>query len=298
MRRAQTSRGRLLERLWPSLLAAPAALLWLAFLLGPLGLLVRLSLCHSDPGRDFYQPGTWTLHSYRELAGEVYFRQVLGFTLLLGVAVTLLTLLLAYPLALFIHGLRPRGRALALTAAVLPKFAGVLVVVFGLKLLLSNDGPVNRLLLLLGVVGQPLPLGRNLAGVVIGETWLLLPYAVLILVAALARIDPDLVPAARGLGATPWQAFRRITLPQSVPGLLVAGELTLLWSLGALVGPLLLGSPQQRTLAVEVQRQALEYSDWPRAAATAVVMLLALAACLALGRLATGWLRRADEVGP
>jgi ABC-type spermidine/putrescine transport system permease subunit I len=277
------------------LLALPGIVLLVAFLLGPLLLLVRISLCENEAGRGFYQPGTWTLHNYRELAEEGYFRQVVGFTVLLGLGVTSVTLAVAYPLALFIHALRSRGRLLALTVVVVPKFASVLMVVYGLKLLLSNTGPINHLLLALGVVPEPLVLSQNVIGVVIAETWLLLPYAVLILVTALDRIDPNLVPAARGLGASPWRAFWRITVPGSLPGFLVAGQLTLLWSLGALVGPLLLGSPQERTLALEIHRQAFEYGNWSRAAATAVLMMLTFALCLTTVMFTTNLMHRRGD---
>src|SRR5262249_11515686 len=132
------SRGHFEWRVW--LLSAPAALLLLGFFLAPLMLLFRVSF-YEGGGRSgfgiggFYKPGTWTADTYRVLLGESYFRHVLGFTLFLGVAVTLLTLLVAYPLALYIHRLPSRWKSLALTTVVLPKLASVLVVIYGLKLL-------------------------------------------------------------------------------------------------------------------------------------------------------------------
>jgi ABC-type spermidine/putrescine transport system permease subunit I len=252
------------------LLIAPAVLLLVVFFAGPLLLLFRVSLFAPAGSRGFYQPGTWTAGNYAALFTDSYFREVLTFTLLLAPGITLVVLFIAYLLALFIHGLPPRQKSLALAAVVLPKLASMLVAVCGLQALLSGSGPVNGLLLALGVA-EPLPLTRNLAGVVIGETYLLLPYAVLLLVVALGRIDPALGAAARGLGASPWQTFRRVTLPLLLPGLAAAGQLTLIWALGAFVGPLLLGGPGQITLAVEVQRQAVENNRWPASAAVAVV---------------------------
>jgi len=273
----------------PWLLSAPAVLLLLAFFLVPLLLLLRVSL-YEGGGRSgfgiggFYQPGTWTMQTYTTLLDETYFREVLAFTLFLGVSVTLLTLLVAYPLALYVHGLPARWKALALTAAVLPKLANVLVIIYGLKLLLGSSGPINETLVALGIVTEPLMLFHNLTGVLIGEVYLILPYALLVLVAALDRIDPNLVPAARGLGASGWSSFWRITLPLSMPGISLAALLCLIWALGAFVAPVLLGSPNEITLAVEVQRQTFENINWPRGAATAVLMLLTLCACLAFYR--------------
>jgi ABC-type spermidine/putrescine transport system permease subunit I len=263
-----------------ALLAAPAVLL-LGLLAWPLLLLLRVSLFAEAGASGFYTPGTWTLASYRSLLADRYTYEVLFFTVRLGVGVTLVVLLASYPLALFIHGLGPRWKAAALAAVVLPKLASVLVVLYGLQLLLSSAGPVNGLLLALGVVHEPVMLYRNLAGVVIGEAYLIVPYAVLVLVAALGRVEPEWLLAARGLGASPWQAFCRVTWPLSRPGLFLAAQLSLIWALGALLGPVLLGGPQQTTLAVEVQKQAFERNNWPRGAATAVLLGLTLVACLA-----------------
>lgn len=275
-----------------SLLAAPAVTLLGLFFFGPMVLLFRVSFYEDAGGQGFYRPNTWTLAHYGQAAGDPYFRDVLIFTVLLGAAITLLTMLIAYPLALFIHSLAPRGKIVALTAVVLPKLASVLVVIYGLKYLLSNVGPVNGFLLALGAVQAPVPLLHNLTGVLIGEIYLILPYAILVLVGGLHRIDPLLAAAARGLGASSWQAFRRVTLPLSLPAALLAGQISLIWALGALLGPMLLGGPEQTTLAVEVQRQALERNDWPQGAVAAVAMLAALAICLALYALPARLLRR------
>jgi ABC-type spermidine/putrescine transport system permease subunit I len=255
--------------------------LLVGFFLGPLLLLVRVSLYESGGGAGFYRPDTWSAAAYSELLGESFGRGVIGFTVALGFAVAALSVLIGYPLALFIHTLPRRAKALALAAVILPKLANVFVVLYGVNLLLGNAGPVNRSLLWLGLTSAPVPLTHNLVGVLIGETYLILPYAVLVLVPAFDRIDPALTAAARGLGAGPWTAFRRVTLPLSLPGVAVAGQLCLIWALGAFVGPILLGNPDQATLAVLVPDRGIERSDWPRAAATAVLSLVTIAVCVA-----------------
>jgi ABC-type spermidine/putrescine transport system permease subunit I len=192
---------------------------------------------------------------------------------------TLLTLVIAYPLALFIHSLHGRLRAAAVMAVLVPKLANVLVIIYGLQFLLSSAGPINRVLLGLGMLHEPVMLYRNRVGMIVGEVYLLLPYAILVLLAGLSRIDPFLAQAARGLGASRWQAFRRVTWPLSLPGVMAAGQLILVWALAAILGPVFLGSPRETTLAVEIERQALEYGAWPRAAATAVLLVGTIAAC-------------------
>jgi ABC-type spermidine/putrescine transport system permease subunit I len=115
---------------------------------------------------------------------------------------------------------------------------------------------------------------------------------VLVLVAAAERIDPDYVRAARALGASRARAFWTVTFPLSLPGIALAATISFLWALGAFVSPYLLGSPEEITLAVEVQRQAFENVNWPRAAATAVLMLALLGA--SAGALHVLALRRAE----
>jgi ABC-type spermidine/putrescine transport system permease subunit I len=260
----------------PYLLSAAAGVLLVGFLAGPLALLLRVSLYEPARGRGFYEPGTWSASSYREILADPSFPEILRFTIGAGLGITLLTLLIAYPMALFIHSLPPRRKSIAVALVLLPKFCNLLVLVYGLQLILSSAGPISWLVVTVGLSDEPVLLYRNLTGMVIGETYLLLPYAILILLIGLLRIDPSLVSAARGLGATRWQAFWRVTWPLSLPGLVAAGQLTLLWASGAILGPLLLGGPQELTLGVEVQRQALENQRWPRAAATAVVLAILL----------------------
>jgi ABC-type spermidine/putrescine transport system permease subunit I len=276
-------------------LPAPALLLLLAFLAGPFLLLLRLGFGTPAADRGFSPAGAWTIENYTALLTDPYSRQVLVFTLLFGLGVTALVLVLAVPLSVFVHALPPRQKTVALAAIVLPKLASMLVVVYGLQAMLSNSGIVNQTLQAIGFIKQPMRLSRNLFGAVLGETYLLLPYAVLVLVVSLGRIDPHLFSAARGLGASPWQAFRRVTLPLLAPGLAVAAQLTLAWALGAFVGPLLLGSPSEWTLSVEVQRQTIENNRWPQAAATAGLLLLVVVLLLAASGLFLRLLTKRSE---
>src|SRR5262249_40743283 len=116
--------------------------------------------------------------------------------------------------------------------------------------------------------------------------------AVLVLVAAFDRIDPDLARAARGLGASRARVFWRVTFPLSLPGVALAATISFIWALGAFVSPYLLGSPDEITLAVDVQRQAFENVTWPRAAATAVAMLMLLTVSASLLQAAVALARR------
>ncbi|MBY0232726.1 MAG: ABC transporter permease subunit [Gemmataceae bacterium] len=245
------------------LLASPAVALVLGLLVGPLAMLVRLSFAERAPGRGFYVPGTWTLANFD--GGAL---RLAGATLLFAALVALLSLAVAYPLAMWLRRLSPILRRIALACVLMPKLASALAVLFGLMQLLSASGPFG------------LTLSHSLLGAVLAEALLVLPYAVLVLHLQLSAIDPSLEEAARGLGASPWQVFRRVTLPLSLPGLLLAAQLSLLWGIGAFLGPMLLGGPREATLGSESYRQWFELSRWPRAAALATLLLLLSALAL------------------
>ena len=248
-----------MTRTSPLLLSAPALALLGGFVLAPLVLLLRVSLCELPAGRGFYAPDTFTLQNYTRLF-DPHHLSIIAFTVGFAIAVAGVSLTVGYPLALFIRGRADRWQSLAVGLVLIPKGAGTLAVLFGLQRLLP----------------------RGVVSAVLTEAYLIVPYAVLVLVVQLRGIDPTLLAAARGLGANRWQTFRRVTLPLSWPGIILASELGLAWGVGAFAGPSFLGGPDEMTLSVEVQRQAFEYGRWPQAAADAVglavLALLVLAA--------------------
>ena len=286
-------RDRALRRL----LAWPALAFVAVFFALPMLLLVRVSLYEGGGRSGFgigglYRPGTWAIDAYRQLLGDGYFVELLRFTLGFGLCAAALSVLLGFGLALLIVRLPPWVRLAALCAVFLPKLANVLVIVYGLVLLLGDYGPVNGLLAPLHGSASPLPLLHNFTGALIGETYLILPYAVLLLVATLDRVPPMLVPAARGLGAGSAQAFWRITLPLCGPGIATTFLLCLIFGIGAYVAPAILGSPDEFTLSVDIQRQAFENVNWPRAAAESVMMLVCVAVLCSSYGLGVALLRR------
>jgi ABC-type spermidine/putrescine transport system permease subunit I len=265
------------------LLSLPGLAFLLVFFALPLLVLLRVSVFEGGGrsgfgigGGGFYKPGTWSLEAYRGLFADAYFSDVLRFTIRFGLHAALLSVLLGFVLALLISRLQGWQRGLALGLVFLPKLANVLVMVYGLQLLLGDIGPVNRLLAALHTGVDALPLLHGYTGALIGEVYLVLPYAVLLLVATLDRIDPLLRPAARGLGAGTLQTFCRVTLPLALPGLSTTLVLCAVFGFGAFVSPYVLGSPDEFTLSIDIQRQAFENLNWPRAAAEAVMMLVTL----------------------
>jgi ABC-type spermidine/putrescine transport system permease subunit I len=230
----------------------------------PLGWLLRLSLYSRGAAAGerqfdvlFYQPGTWTLENYARVFTDWFYVRTLLFTVGLGLAVTAVTVTVGYVLAYAVYRSGPRGKAALLALIVLPKFANVIVFVYGLKILFGASGLV--------------PVGA-------GEVWMLVPYAALTIAAALASVPPQLVEAARGLGASAASAFWSVTFRLSLPGTAAATILTLLWSMGAFLSPYLLGTPDQYTVSVLVDRETNSDLNWAMAAALNVVLMAIVAA--------------------
>jgi len=152
--------------------------------------------------------------------------------------------------------------------------------------LLGRNGVVIQLLLGAGLVARPLPLLYNLLGVVIGMTYVLLPYMVLTLYAAMKGIDPSLLRAARGLGAGRFYAFRRVYLPLSLHGIVSGSLIVLIVSIGFFITPALMGGAGDVTVAMLVERAIEILIDWPSAAIMSLVLLAATLVLYALyGRL-------------
>jgi len=261
-----------------SLWGIPALALLLFFFVVPLIALAHATLQGTAPAGG---ANTGLVHIQQLLADRLLW-ELLGFTFALAAALTVICLSLGYALALFLWGLKGRWKAAAVFALLVPKLSNILITAYGLKLMLGEAGPVNRVLLFSGMIGAPVQLVHNRIGVLISETCFILPYTVLILWITLERLDGELLSAAQGLGASPWHVFRRVTFPLSRPGLVVAAIVTAVWGLGAYVGPVLFGSPQELTLAVDIQRQAFENQDWPRAAFEALLLLAILGAIVVL----------------
>ncbi len=266
----------------PWLLLAPCLASLALFFAIPLAWLVRASLYERGAGiGGFYVPGSLSFAQYATILGDPYFHRIGLATLRLGLIVTLATMLLAYPLAVYLWRAGPRLKSSALLAILLPKLTNLLVAMYGVLVLLANAGPINRLLLASGVVDEPVPMFANLFAVVVGETLIIAPYPTLIIAAALHGVDPRLVDAARGLGAGPARAFYEVPFKLTLPSALLAGLVTLIWALGAFTAPVLLGNPELHPVSVEVYTTTFEDVNWPLGAALAVLngaVVLALVA--------------------
>jgi ABC-type spermidine/putrescine transport system permease subunit I len=241
----------------------PALLVLLIFFVYPLAGILS---------RSVYKGG-YTLAAYRQIVRVPVYLTVIGLTFRTAALVTGLCLLLGYPLAYVLVRLERRLARLLLIVVVLPFFTSIIVRTYAWMVLLGRNGLVNQWLVRLGLAAKPLPLLYNQAGVVIGMTYVLLPFMVLTLFSVMRGIDPAIVRAAHSLGASRLQAFRRVFLPLSLPGVAGGALLVFILSLGFFITPALMGGPGDIMIAMLIEREVEITLNWAFASALAVVLL-------------------------
>jgi putative spermidine/putrescine transport system permease protein len=272
--------GRLLSAL---LLVPSLAILALAFLL-PVATLARMSLNTTQPGGAIVE--TLTLANYADFLADDFYWEITGTTLLLALIVTFTALLVAYPIALFLFRWESPWRGPLAVLTISPLLVSGVVRTYGWIVLLGDSGPVNALVLWLGLSATPLKLSNNFLGAVIGLTEILTPYMALALIAGFGRLDRAAEEAAETLGATPWRTFIHVTLPLSLPGILLGSLLCFVLAVSSFVTPRLLGGGRVFTLATEIYEAAMLTLNWPLAATISMLMLVLFGITLvAYGRL-------------
>lgn len=247
----------------PVLLTVPyAAILALVFGL-PLAFMVAYS---------FGLGGAIGTQHYVRLASEPVYGQVFLNTAYISALVTVLCIVLGYPLAFFLVGISERKRHFVLALVLVPFWTSILVRSYAWLVLLQQQGVINRALLETGLVVEPLTLVHNLTGVLAGMTYVLLPFMVLSLYAALRNIDRSLPLAAASLGADRLTVFWRVFVPLSRPGLFAGSVLVFVLSFGFFITPALLGGLGETTAGMVIDAQMNRILDWNFGAALAVTL--------------------------
>ena len=263
-----------------ALLAAPAALA-LAFVFGwPMAVLGRMSFNRTLPGGAMED--AFTLDTHRGLWADAFYLELAWNSIELSVVAASAAVALSYPVALFLFRTTSKWRPVLVVLAIAPLLVNGVVRVFGWLAILGDRGLVNTALKWIGLVEQPVRLIFNWTGVAIGLTESLMPYTILALLAGLGRLDRTLEEAASTLGARPARVFLRVTLPLSLPAIVLGWLLAFVLAISAFVTPKLLGGARVMTLATEIYEQALVSLDWPLAASLALHMLVLLGMLLAI----------------
>jgi len=250
------------------LFVMPGLLVLVIALLGPLALIAGISLMTYSPTK-IWLP-VLTDANYARLV-DGYYVSVTWLTVKIGLITTAVCAVLGYPVAYFLARVRSRWLGLYMFLLVTPLMVSSVIRIFGWLVILGRQGLINVTLRNLGL-GTVELLG-NATAVVIGLVELLLPFMVLPLMAAIERVPESLEEAARNLGATSWQVFRRVLLPLSVPGLVSGSLLVYSVAISALVTPALMGGRKVRMLGNLVYDEVLTSMNWPFASSLAVVLL-------------------------
>ena len=189
---------------------------------------------------------------------------------------TLFCLLVGYPMAYAIVRAKPSVRNLLLMLVVLPSWTSFLIRVYAWIGILKNNGLINNFLMSMGLIDEPLILLHTDFAVYVGMVYAYLPFMILPLYANLIKMDATLLDAASDLGARPWQAFLKITLPLSKAGIISGSMLVFIPVVGEFVVPDLLGGPDTLMIGKVLWSEFFNNRDWPAASAVAVVMLALL----------------------
>lgn len=194
----------------------------------------------------------------------------------IAVISTFLCLLIGYPMAYAIARMDPSTRNIAMMMVVLPSWTSFLIRIYAWIGILKNNGLMNNFLMWTGIINEPLAIMHTPVAVYIGIVYAYLPFMILPLYANLVKLDLRLLEAASDLGAKPWKAFLKITLPLSKAGIIAGSMLVMIPVVGEFVIPEMLGGPDTLMIGRILWQEFFNNRDWPVASAVSIVMLVIL----------------------
>ena len=254
------------------LLSAPMILWTLLFVGATIAYVIALSFLKRNPD-GYGVVMQFTLENYRKLANPNYL-EVFRRTLALGLETTLICVLLGYPFGYCMARATPKWRTALLLLVIVPFWTNALIRIYGWRILLVGNGPVNGLLMAMGIIDKPLKLMNTHGAVLLGMVYGLLPFMILPVYTSVEKMDWSMAEAGRDLGASPARVFLTVTLPLTASGLMTGCVLVFVPSLALFFMSDLLGGPSDILIGNLVHDQLLKSRDWPFAAALSVVLLL------------------------
>ncbi len=223
--------------------------------------------------RSFFVPEL-SLKNYQRLFNEPLYWRIFGRTFWISACCCLLSLMLGYPVAYAMARLKGWRLAFVAACVLIPLWTSVLVRSYAWVFLLQRNGVVNAMLNDLGLIGAPLRLLYTEGAVLAAMTHVLLPFMILPIFATLRGIPPELERAARNLGAGRAQAFMRVTLPLSLPGVSTGVLFVFILALGFYITPAMVGGPQTLMIGTLIAQQVTDLLDWEFAGAVSTVLLV------------------------
>lgn len=204
---------------------------------------------------------------------QTIYVEAYGRSLWYALCTAVLCLLIGYPFAYFIARSKASVRPALLMMVMLPFWTSFLLRVYAWKGILADQGVVNQVLMMLGIIQEPILMIYTNVSMLVGMTYVYLPFMVLPLYATLVKLDDRLLEAANDLGASPFKAFWLVTVPLSKAGIVAGFMLVFIPAVGEFVIPSLLGGPENIMIGRVVWDEMFTSNNWPRASALAVVMI-------------------------
>ena len=252
--------------------AVPALLLVIVFFVLPVMALLLRSVLEPTPG----------LGNYAALLGSTTYLRIFLNTFLVSAVVTALSVVIGFPVAWTLAIMPQRWAAIVFAVILLSMWTNLLARTYAWMVLLQRTGLINRILLNLGIIDQPLALVNNLIGVTIGMTYIMLPFVILPLRGVIKAIDPAIPQTASLCGATRWQCLTRILIPLALPGIAAGALMVFVMSLGYFVTPALLGGTSNMMLAEMIAQMIQSLLNWGLGSAAAFILLVVTMALYAL----------------
>ena len=255
-------------RLSIALLLGIPVLYLVVFFLVPFGSVVATSLADKDGGTTFA--------NFQRVLADTYYWETLIFSFRLALWTTLVVLIIGYPLAytMTFHVRSKLWRRLIFLVVVTPLFTSSIVRAFGWLVLLGRRGFVNETIIWLGIAEKPLQLLFNEFGIIVGLTYIMVPFMVLTVASVLQNLEPALLEAARDLGANPIVAFFKVTFPLSLPGVVAGSLIVFTLSVSAYVTPSILSGGKRTVMSMLIYQQYNTTFDFNFGGALAVVLLV------------------------
>lgn len=258
----------------PWLLTLPAVLLFLGLLAVPMTLTAILSF-NVFEGMRGIQP-EYTLVNYIEVLTDGYYYKLFLRTGAMSLGVTVTCIFLGVAETLILSKMRLALQGAFFVVILGPLLISVVVRTLGWQILLGRQGPINSTLVSLGIVDSPLQLMYSMTGIVIVLTHVLLPFMIIAVWSAQQKLDTQIAHAARSLGAGPLTTFRRITLPQLMPGILSGAIIVFTLSASAFATPAIIGGRRVKVATTAIYDEFLTSLNWPLGATISILLLIGI----------------------
>lgn len=261
--------------------------------------LIILFICMALPLLEVLLPtvftGDYFLSYYIEFLKDAYYQKIFLRTLKIAIISTLICMFLGIPTGYFISRCHKKWRAILLAIALFPMLTNSVIRSFAWINILGTNGVINKLLLYIGIIDQPLQILYTEYAIIIGSIYLFLPLMIVTVTGCMENINNDLMEAALSLGVNHFQAFIQVIFPISLPGVIVGGILVFTGSLTAYTTPQLLGGNSNLVLSTFIYQRSMSMRDWTSASVIAVIMIVTTIIVMKLFSLLSDYLDKRGE---